>query len=204
MNTPQELKLLEEMEENGEIEVVHVDKSLVEPSLGKKRLPTDKTGYFKGEKGNSQFFPNSLSAQGELKKYGVDSVTYINGYPDFLPFCRQKTPWGVFEFSAEIGHMNASRHNFKVDGITVEGNYEQAEEVFCKIINDGRTGKPITRTEFREWYRANKLTIHECSDGYGVILVPTAIHEACRHDGAIKNKKFEAAMGNMELFDGIE
>lgn len=201
MNTLQEIKLLEEVEENGESDVVHVNKSLTEPSLGKKRLPTDKTGYFKGEKGNSQFFPNSQSAQAELKKYGVDSVNYVNGYPDFSPFCRQKTPWGVFDFSAEIGHMNASRHNFKAEGFIVEGNYEQAEEAFCRMINANRKGKQITRSEFRKWYQSNKLTIHECPDGYGVKLVPSVIHDACRHDGAIKNKKFEFEMGNIELFD---
>jgi len=204
MNTPQELEVLKEMEDHGEIDVLYVNKSLAESSLGKKRLPTDKTGHFKGKKGNSQFFPKSLLTQIELNKYGVDSVNYINGYPDFSPFCRQKTPWGVFDFSAEIGHMNSSRHNFKVDGFTVEGNYEQAEEIFCKMINENRKGKQITRSEFRKWYKANKLTIHECPDGYGVKLVPSVIHDACRHDGAIKNKKYEYAMGNIELFDESE
>lgn len=204
MNTPRELEVLEEMEEHGEIDVVHVNKSLAEPSLGKKRLPTDKTGYFKGEKGNSQFVPKSLSAQAELNKYGVDSVDYINGYPDFSPFCRQKTPWGVFDFSAEIGHMSMARHNSKVDGFTIEGNYEQAEEIFCRMINENRKGKQITRSEFRKWYKTNKLTIHECPDGYGVKLVPSVIHNACRHDGAVKNKKFELAIGNIELADEIE
>ena len=204
MNTPQELKLLEEMETNGEIDVVHVNKNLAEPSLGKKRLPTDKTGSFLGETGNSRFIPNSSLAHTELKKYGINGVDYVNGYPDFSPFCRQTTPWGIFDFSADIGHMNVSRHNFKADGITVKGNYEQAEDTFCKIINNCRSERSITRTEFREWYKANKLTIHECPDGYGVMLVPSVIHDACRHDGAVKNKKFEFAMGNVELFDGIE
>lgn len=204
MNTPQEIKLLEEMEENEEIDVVHVDKSLVEPSLGKKRLPRDKTGYFKGERGNSQFFPHSPSAQAELKKYGMNSINYINGDPDFSPFCIQKTPWGVFNFSAEIGHMNAARHNYKADGFIVKGNYEQAEEAFCRMINAKQKGKQITHIEFRKWYQTNRLTIHECPNGYGVMLIPSVIHDACRHDGGVKNKKFESAMGNMELYDGIE
>jgi hypothetical protein len=204
MNTLQELKQLEEMEQYGEIDVAKVNKNLTEPSLGKKRLPTDKTGHFQGEKGNSRFFPNSPVVCAELKKYGTDSVKYVNGYPDFSPFCMQKTPWGVFDFFADIGHMNASRHNYKVDGFVVEGNYEQAEDAFCRIINTNRPGKQITRSEFRKWYQAQKLTIHECPDGYRVLLIPSIIHDACRHDGAIKNKKFEYAMGNVELSDGTE
>lgn len=202
MNTPQELKQLEEMEHNGEIDTVKVNKEMKEPTLTPKRKPTDKTGSFRGEKGNSLFISNSASVCAELKKYGAEGVEYVNGYPDFSPFCTQHTPWGTFVFSASIDHMNASRHNFKVDGFIVKGNYEQAEEAFCRIINNSKSGDSITRKEFRQWYQSNKLSIHECPDGYNVQLVPSLIHDACRHDGAIKNKKFEFAMGDIELFDG--
>ena len=107
---------------------------------------------------------------------------YSNGYPDFLPFTTQTTPWGIIQFSEEIGHMTESR-------------------VFCDKINRRNPDLKLTLTQFRSWYKRAKLTIHECADGKTVQLVPTAIHDACCHSGGVSEQKYRSAMGDICLDD---
>ena len=119
MNTISEIEQLEELELKGEIQGYKVISGMKEPLYRKHHLPTPNTGSFSGEYGNSFFYPVSIAAREKLKEYNKDCVMYSNGYPDFLPFTTQTTPWGIIQFSEEIGHMTESRVSRKVDGINV-------------------------------------------------------------------------------------
>ena len=120
MNTISEIEQLEELELKGEIQGYKVISGMKEPLYRKHHLPTPNTGSFSGEYGNSFFYPVSIAAREKLKEYNKDCVMYSNGYPDFLPFTTQTTPWGIIQFSEEIGHMTESRVSRKVDGIVLK------------------------------------------------------------------------------------
>lgn len=201
MNTISEIEQLEELELKGEIQGYKVISGMKEPLYRKHHLPTPNTGSFSGEYGNSFFYPVSIAAREKLKEYNKGCVMYSNGYPDFLPFTTQTTPWGIIQFSEEIGHMTESRVSRKVDGIVEEGNFIQAERVFCDKINRRNPDLKLTLTQFRSWYKRAKLTIHECADGKTVQLVPTAIHDACCHSGGVSEQKYRSAMGDICLDD---
>ena len=149
MNTISEIEQLEELELKGEIQGYKVISGMKEPLYRKHHLPTPNTGSFSGEYGNSFFYPVSIAAREKLKEYNKDCVMYSNGYPDFLPFTTQTTPWGIIQFSEEIGHMTESRVSRKVDGIVEEGNFIQAERVFCDKINRRNPDLKLTLTQFR-------------------------------------------------------
>ena len=42
---------------------------------------------------------------------------------------------------------------------------------------------------------------HECADGKTMQLVPTAIHDACRHSGGVSTMRTVGAYGDVRLRD---
>lgn len=204
MNTVSEINQLKDMELKKEIKMFSVNTEISEPGHRGYRLPTKKMGRFSGKEGNSFFYPLNDNVQEKIKEYGRNYVEYRNGYPDFLPFTIQVTPWGIVQFSEEIGHMVESRRNRNIDGIVEEGNFIQAEKIFCEKINRSNPDLKLTLTQFRSWYKSKKLTIHECEDEKTVQLVPTMIHDACRHSGGISEQKYRGAMGDICIDDGAD
>ena len=170
-----------------------VDQGQREPT---QHLPSSNTGTFDGERGNSTFYPNNEAAQSRIEEYGQSGVEYHNGNPDFSPFAQHNHPeWGSFSGQVEIGHMTPNRTNpsleygrrapgEKYDPAQYMGNYEQADAALAERL--GVAPQDIAA------YRGNNdnpLTWHECADGKTMQLIPSDIHNACRHSGGVSQQK---------------
>ena len=55
----------------------------------------------------------------------------------------------------------------------------------------------LTADEFQKYRESNKLTWHECPDGKTMQLVPTDIHNACRHSGGVAEMKYHMSWGDI-------
>ena len=81
------------------------------------------------------------------------------------------------------------------------GNFAQADNVLLErvqqIIPEANVQDIVA---FR---KENQLTWHECADGKTMQLIPTAIHDACRHSGGVSEMKYRMAYGDIEL-PGLE
>ena len=208
-NTPEQEKILKEMEENGEIEIPEINDDLLDPQQGTLHLPTVNSGDIVGERdsGNFEFIPKSPDVIDHMNLYGRSSVEYKDGYPDFSPFTTHETPWGKVECNVEIPHMTDQRNNpsleygaRRIPGTSHQpgnelGNFTQADnEVVKKLQNDY---PDLTADEFQKYRESNKLTWHECPDGKTMQLVPTDIHNACRHSGGVAEMKYHMSWGDI-------
>lgn len=204
--TADEEKLLHDLEARGEIEVPQENPELEDPIHSKRNLPTEKTGKFLGESGNSDFRPHSEAAIKRMEQYGKDTVTYKDGYPDFSPFTTHDSEWGKINGQVEIGHMTDQRRNPKWEfGIRPDGaghdfrfdlgNFAQADN---EIANSLREKYPEIKGEDIEKFRKeNHLIWHELADGKTMQLVPEEIHKACRHSGGVSDMKYRMAWGDV-------
>ncbi len=201
-----ERAILDDMYESGDFDGVASDGkySDVEPQKGKDHLPTKKTGSFDGERGNSTFHPNSPDAQAILDQYGKDGVEYKNGKPDFLPFSTHSSPWGDVDSNVTIGHMTGNRTNptseygRRKDAHDVNsdlGNYEQADNELASKMNKENPDLALTGKDIEKWRNDNDLTWHELPDGESMQLVPTDLHDACRHSGGKSEMNYRQAWG---------
>lgn len=186
----------------------------VEPTPPSKHLPTEKTGEFEGERGNSAFRPHNEGMRQLMREYGQETVEYKNGYPDFSPFATLETPWGKLDTTVEIGHMTGQRENTRWeygrrkdahDIRTDLGNYAQADVALCQKLNNQlkETGIQFTPKDI-ETFRGKQFTWHECADGKTMQLIPTKIHDACRHTGGVAEANYRMAYGSYypkEIFD---
>lgn len=180
--------------------------SSIEPKEPTKYLPTEKTGHFDGERGNSTFHPNDPKAQEVLQDYGQDGVDYHNGYPDFTPFSTHESPWGDVDSNVKIGHMTDQRENPSSeygrrkdahDPNADLGNFAQADNALAdKLNSDNPDLKKLEGKDIENWRKANDLTWHEIPDGESMQLVPTDLHRACPHGGGASEQKYLQAMGN--------
>lgn len=197
---------LKDMEQNGELNVLQENSDLEEPEHTKLHLPSEKTGEFSGESGNSDFRPNSDSARSKMSQYGRDAVEYKDGYPDFAPFTAHDSEWGKINGQVEIGHMTDQRENPAWDygrrpsGAGHDqnydlGNFAQADN---EIANQLRNSYPeVTGADIAAYRKANRLIWHECADGKTMQLVPEEIHNACRHSGGVSEMKYRMAWGDV-------
>ena len=161
-------------------------------------LPTEKTGSFSGERGNSDFTPKDAAAKAKLQEFGADHVSYKNGYPDFSPFTKiQDEKIGKVDGQVEIGHMTTHRQNptsefgrrtDSHDPTAELGNFSQADNELAKKLN-AENGTNLTGKDIAEMRERNQLTWHEVEDGKTMQLVPTEIHDACRHSGGVSVEK---------------
>lgn len=212
-NTPEEELILRDMAEKGEIDIPEVDPSLQEPVHSDVHLPTEKTGKFIGEAGNSEFIPNSTDALDKMAEYGRSSVDYKDNYPDFSPFTRHESPWGPIDSQVEIPHMTADRENpswemgKRPSGTSHDpnydlGNFSQADNELLAALQRQYPDQNINVDDVVNFRKQNKLTWHECPDGKTMQLVPREIHDACRHSGGVSEMKYRMAYGNVSLPDG--
>lgn len=206
---PSEEAILREMEDAGEIDVPHIKPDIKEPERGTMHLPMD-SGEFDGERGNSAFRPNNKDALDLMSQYGRDSVDYRDGVVDFSPFTRQNTPWGSLDCQVEIPHMTDQRQNPKWEfgnrpvGAGHDpnydlGNFAQADNALLERFQ--QINPEATLKDVQSFIKENNLTWHECTDGKTMQLVPTVIHDACRHSGGVSEMKYRMAFGNVELPD---
>ncbi len=208
-NTPEQESILKEMEDNREIEIPKVEYDITEPKQGSLHLPTSNSGDIVGEReeGNFEFIPKSSTVVNHIKTYGRNSVEYKDGYPDFSPFTLHKTPWGNVNCNIEIPHMTAQRRNPSLEygakrprGTSHQpgnelGNFAQADNEIVKILQNDYP--ELSADDFKKYREANKLTWHECPDGKTMQLVPTDIHNACRHNGGVAEMKYRMAWGDI-------
>lgn len=198
--------LLNEMEENGEIEFLEENPDLPDPEHTALHLPSEKTGDFSGERGNSEFRPLDEEALSKMNEYGKDFVDYKDNYPDFSPFTEHDSKWGKINGQVEIGHMTDNRQNGaweygrRPDGTSHNpdydiGNFAQADNAIAEEL---RNEFPDIKGEDIEAFRtANQLVWHECADGKTMQLVPIEIHEACKHSGGVSEMKYRMEWGDV-------
>ena len=201
--TPEQERQMREMDEEGELDIPEVDPDWEEPEERKKHLPTNRTGRFEGERGNSAFYPNNEEALEKMKEYGQDHVDYRDGNPDFSPFTKYNTPFGEIDGQIEIPHMTDNRenpsweHGRRPDGTKHDphydlGNFTQADYELSK-----KMGEKMSPAEIEKFRKDNNLTWHECPDGKTMQLVPSEIHDACRHSGGVSEQKYRQAWGDI-------
>ena len=116
---------------------------------------------------------NDANVQQELSKFGINGIEYKNGYPDF-------TSVSFFGCNLEESEfLDSDRTQFDGCNFTLLNEIE-ADPKFAKLYNfddeqleDLENGKtPYGYT----WH-------HDTSEKGFMLLVPTSIHQACRHSG---------------------
>lgn len=163
---------------------------------GMKYLPTSRLGKFTGQRGNSLFIPHDEEAKKVLREFGLKGVEYHNNQPDFHPFTYIRTPWGLACTEVTIGYMGTERLNKNVYtstgavAYTELGNFAQADIALCLSLNRQFPSANITIADVRKFRKENRLTWHECADLKTMQLIPTAIHDSCKHIGAIGILKY--------------
>lgn len=130
-------------------------------------------GQWSGERGFSHFEPSKdcekgRLANGKLAEFGLSSIEYCNGFPDFSP-CAVET--------VQIKNMTSNRPM----------NFSQADkllaEKFNRELKDGRGDWDEFKVE--KMRHDNKLSWHEMEDTKTMQLVPLEIHEFFNHSGGI-------------------
>lgn len=142
-------------------------------------------GTWSGEVGNSKWIPDKAVIPGDrngtnpehkkwgqiLEKYGIDSVEFKKGYPDFSEIARE---------TVEIDDFTDDRSI----------NFDQADEEMAEKRN-------CTPEEIAKWRAEQKYTWHECSDCRTMQLVPTEIHGNISHSGGISKYKSNSLTGEV-------
>lgn len=125
-----------------------------------EHMPKD--GEWTGKPGDSKFKTYNEEVNKVLEKYGLDSIEYKDGIPDFSKCA---------VVSVEIDNMTS-------DLVT---NYKQ----FCKKCaeNWSEEGKTVTPRDVADFKTANNLEFHECSDMRTCQLVLDKVHECFTHTG---------------------
>ena len=130
-------------------------------------------GEWSGERGNSRWWPNRDEIPKDrhgtnpehktwdeiLNEYGIDSIPFVDGYPDFSE---------VSKGQVEIDDFTEDR----------DANFPQADEKLAEQ-------RGCTAKEVREWREANGYTWHECKDCKTMQKVPTEVHGNVSHSGGI-------------------
>jgi hypothetical protein len=142
-----------------------------EQSLPYTYLP-DSNGRWSGKRGNSEWIPDKESSLGQiLSKYGRESITFKDNYPDFSPFTKA---------TVEIEDFSPNRWE----------NFAQADKKLAETWTaSGKDGKIWTATDIGEYRRTNKLTWHEKEDQATMQLVDTNVHGNTPHSGGISLAK---------------
>ena len=198
-------------EEQDEFSAYEQDEEWMDPEHSLIHLPSNQTGQFTGEIGNSEFIPAKESALKKMADYGRASVEYKDNYPDFTPFSTHDTPWGKLDTKVEIGHMTDQRSNpalengerrprgRKHDPEFELGNFAQADNELCKRVRAMEGGESVSPKEIENYREENGLTWHECADGKTMQLIPRDIHSACPHSGGVSEMKYRQAWGDITM-----
>ena len=158
------------------------------PSSYKERL--DRTpsmenpnGKWSGDRGESMFIPAADRVREILRNKGLEGINYKNGIPDFNPISEAKvTIQGMSQHRLSLSGGNGER---------IVGNYEKADIECAKAWNlEQRDGKDDwTHQDVKNWREANEYTWHEHNDMKTCSLVPTEVHDVCRHLGGVSEIK---------------
>lgn len=178
----------------------------------KNHLPSENSGNFLGEKGNSIFIPNDNNILDILHSYGVNGIEYKNEEPDFSPFATQLTMWGEINTTVEIAHMTENRENGKWEfgrrpnGKKFDKNYEignfaQADYEMCEKIKAKNANLKLDPKDIEKFRKENKLTWHECKDGKTMMLIPEEIHKRFPHSGGVSEMSYRMEWGDIDLFN---
>ena len=158
------------------------------PSTYKERLdrtPTTENprGKWSGDRGESMFVPTDDRFRELLQSKGVEGINYKDAIPDFGP---------IAEAKVIIQGMSQHRHSLiGENGERIVGNYEKADIECAKAWNlEQRDGKDDwTHEDVKNWREANGCTWHEDNDMKTCCLVPTEVHDVCRHLGGVSEIK---------------
>ena len=168
--TPEQEEQVQDMIDNGELDVPEVDPNKEDPEHSALHLPAD-SGKFLGERGNSSFIPDNNEALNLMNDYGRDSVEYKDNYPDFSPFTKHETPWGPVDCQVEIPHMTDQRNNGtwefgrRPDGTSHDpnydiGNFAQADNALLEKFRD--INPDASMDDVLKFIKDNNLTRHDC------------------------------------------
>lgn len=178
------------------------------PDFAPDRLPTEATGKFLDEPGDSLFVPNSPEALELLEEMGLDGVEYQGDHPDFNPFANLDTPWGNYLCEVEIPNMTGNRNNpsweygrrdSAYDTDTELGNFSQADIALAEQMS--RDLETEITPQMIGQFRAEGYTWHETEDLKTMQLLPRIIHNACAHTGGTSIAKTVQAFGNVDIPD---
>lgn len=145
------------------------------------RLPAN-GGEWVGEIGNSEWVPddllvpkqppgNELSWREIKDKYGIESIPFNDGEPDFS---------AVSEATVEIDDFTTDRN----------ANFTQADEACAKKWSEeDKDGRSWTAADVKEYRKENQLSWHERSDQKTMDLVPQEVHGNVPHSGGISAAK---------------
>ncbi len=133
-------------------------------------------GKWLGEEGNSEWVPDpefipknpktnpeELSWKQISEKYGVSSIMFVGGQPNFSP---------VSKGTVEIDDFSSER----------DDNFDSADEALAKK-------RGCTKSDVRRWRKKNKYTWHERKDCKTMDKVPTCVHGNVTHSGGISESK---------------
>ncbi len=158
------------------------------PSTYKERLdrtPTTENshGEWSGDRGESMFVPTDDRLRELLQSKGVEGINYKDAIPDFSPIAE-----------AKVTIQGMSQHRLSLigeNGERIVGNYEKADIECAKAWNlERRDGKDDwTHQDVKNWREANEYTWHEHNDMKTCSLVPTEVHDVCRHLGGVSEIK---------------
>ena len=158
------------------------------PSTYEERLDRTPTienpnGKWSGDRGESMFVPTVDRVCEILRNKGLEGINYRDGIPDFTPISE-----------AKVTIQGMSQHRLSQmgeNGERIVGNYEKADIECAKAWNLGqRDGKEDwTNNDVKQWRVANGYTWHEENDMKTCCLVPTEVHDVCRHLGGVSEIK---------------
>lgn len=130
---------------------------------------TPMENYVPENKWNTEANPDNLTLKEIFAKYGIESIEFKDGYPDFTPVSKG-------DVSVE---MTEKRYN----------NFKMADEALAKE-------KGCTPEEVKKWREENNYTWHEHQDGKTMQKVPNEVHASVPHAGGISVIKRKEAEGN--------
>ena len=164
----------EPIEEKGEIASKTTDVSFntILPQNG---------GEWSGERGNSRWWPNRDEIPKDrhgtnpehktwneiLNEYGIESIPFVDGYPDFSE---------VSKGQVEIDDFTENR----------DANFAQADEKLAEQ-------RGCTPQDVKDWRKAHGYTWNECEDCKTMQKVPTEVHGNVSHSGGISVYKSQHA-----------
>lgn len=183
---PKEEKPVEIREEKiptGSFDKTETDKT---NEVSEKKLPAtpENNGHWEGDRGNSKWIPNgdyvppekkpekpysnpdNLTWKEIMDKYGIDGITFKDGFPDFSEISK-----GTVEIEGfETGGNSEKNRNFQKADIVM------AEQRGC------------SPDDVKKWRQENNYTWHECEDKKTMMKVPNEVHANVKHDGGRSRK----------------
>lgn len=161
----------------------NIDKPIVKEKNDAQGCPIEgHGGHWEGERGNSRWYPDKDVEPGDrhgtnpehktwreiLDEYGIDSIPFKDGEPDF----------------SEVAKDTVEIEDFSTDR---DSNFDQADEKIAEKWG-------CTPEEVAKWRKDNNYTWHECKDCKTMQLVPTEIHGNISHSGGISEMKNSEAV----------